>query len=251
LKHITLAAALLLPILSFAWGAEGHKITADIAQKNLRPGIEATVMTYLDTCSFEEASVWMDDVRGNHSYDYMKTWHYVNIEKDSVYKKSATGDVVSVLDSVIAELKNYKLLTKEAVARDIKIVFHLCGDLAQPLHTGYATDKGGNNIKLTLNGKNTNLHRVWDTDIIVEEKITTDVCTTELAKWGKRQCKKVRRINPKLWMYDSRTYLAQAYDYQGTEITTAYLEKNKPVVIQQLIKGGLRIAEVLNTVFGK
>lgn len=36
----------------------------DVTKKN--------VMTYLDGMTIEEAANWMDNIKGDHSYDYMK-----------------------------------------------------------------------------------------------------------------------------------------------------------------------------------
>lgn len=240
---------LLAPFYCFAWGAEGHKMVAEIAKQKLNPGVEALVQQYLDTTSFEQAAVWMDEMRSNHSYDYMKTWHYVNIEKGGTYAANPQGDVVSELQKVIGELKNYKLLQKEAVKTDLLILFHLCGDIAQPLHTGYGSDKGGNDIKLTLNGKNTNLHHIWDTDIIQTEMITEADCLKQIKKWKASKVASVQTIDVMAWMNDSRSFLPAVYNYKTTEISKSYLKTSKPIVTQQLSKGGLRLAAVLNMVF--
>ena len=61
------------------------------------------------------------------------------------------------------------------------IIFHLIGDMHQPLHTGYPEDKGGNTIQLTFKGGGTNLHHLWDSDLIEAEDITTEKCL-ELGK---------------------------------------------------------------------
>lgn len=249
-KHPFILLSLLAPFYCLAWGAEGHKMVAEIAKQELKPGIETLVQQYLDTTSFEQAAVWMDEVRSNHSYDYMKTWHYVNIEKGGVYAENPQGDVVSELNKVIAELKNYKLLQKEAIKTDLLILFHLCGDIAQPLHAGYGSDKGGNDIKLTLNGKNTNLHHIWDTDIIVNDSITVPGCMKMIKGWKKGKINSIRKIDVMAWMNDSRALLPNIYDYTDTAISQTYLDSKKTLVEQQLAKGGLRLAAVLNMIFG-
>ena len=115
--------------------------------------VKKKVQKYLGTTSFEDAAVWMDVMRSNHDFDYMKPWHYLNMEKDATYSKAANGDVLSELDLVIAELKNYKTMKTEDVNKDLKILFHLCGDFTMPLHVGYGSDKGGNDIKIAYKNK--------------------------------------------------------------------------------------------------
>ena len=60
---------------SFGWGHQGHCIVADIAQSQMNKNVIDSVNKYLGTMTFEQASNWMDDVRSNHAYDFMKTWH--------------------------------------------------------------------------------------------------------------------------------------------------------------------------------
>ena len=40
------------------------------------------------------------------------------------------------------------------------------GDLHQPLHAGRAEDRGGNDIQVQWFGEGSNLHRVWDSDML-------------------------------------------------------------------------------------
>jgi hypothetical protein len=248
-KLLFFALFLALPFHSFAWGAEGHKMVATIAKKKLNAGVEAKVQQYLDTITFEKAAVWMDEIRSNHAYDYMKTWHYVNIEKGGSYVKSPTGDVVSELNRVIAELRKYKTMNAEEVKLDLLVLFHLCGDIVQPLHVGYGIDKGGNDVKFTLNGKQTSLHHIWDTDIIRDEKITLDDCLIVANKWSAAQTATITKIDAMTWMNDSRSFIPQVYNFKNGKLPSNYMKKNKSIVEKQIAKGGLRLAAVLNEIF--
>ncbi len=40
------------------------------------------------------------------------------------------------------------------------------GDLHQPLHASDNHDRGGNEVRVVLNGEYKNLHAVWDTDVV-------------------------------------------------------------------------------------
>ena len=39
-------------------------------------------------------------------------------------------------------------------------------DVHQPLHAGYADDRGGNKYHVRVFGRGTNLHALWDTGLI-------------------------------------------------------------------------------------
>lgn len=238
------------PILTFAWGAEGHQIVAQIAKANIKSKVLKKVTSYLGETTFEKAATWMDDIKSDKSLDYMKQWHYVNIEKDATYVKAPDGDIITELDVVIAELKNYKTMKTEDVAKDIKILFHLCGDITQPMHAGYGSDKGGNDVKVKYNDKDFNLHRIWDTDIIRANKITTESCLETAKKLKLTKSLKPKTIDPIAWMNDSRALLSKAYEVKDNTITLEYMTTNKEIVEKQLLKGGYRLAKILTTIFG-
>ncbi|KAA8544990.1 hypothetical protein F0562_019793 [Nyssa sinensis] len=44
---------------------------------------------------------------------------------------------------------------------------HFMGDIHQPLHVGFTSDEGGNTIDLRWFGHKSNLHHVWDREIIL------------------------------------------------------------------------------------
>ncbi len=196
-----------------------------------------------------DASVWMDSMRSDHSYNYMSPWHYVDIDSGATYSETPKGDIVSELNLVIKELRNYKNMSADEVNKDLKILFHLCGDITQPLHAGYGSDKGGNTVKVTYHGKQTNLHHVWDSDIINSEDITTGKCVDIIATWTPEKKKEIEKIDVMQWMNDSRSYLPLVYNYGNTDITPAYIDANTTVIEKQICKGGLRLAAVLNDIF--
>ncbi len=240
----------LTPKLILAWGAEGHQIVAKIAKANIKGKVLKKVSSSLGDMSFEKAATWMDDIKSDRSLDYMKPWHYVNIEKDATYVKAKDGDIISELDVVIAELKNYKTMKAEDVAKNIKILFHLCGDIAQPLHAGYGSDKGGNDVKVKYNDKDFNLHRIWDTDIIRANSISTESCLATAKRLKLKKTLKPKAIDPVAWMNDSRALLPKAYEVKDNTITPEYMSTNKETVEKQLLKGGFYLAKVLNSIFG-
>jgi hypothetical protein len=248
-KIYFLLAFLLTPLVFYAWGKEGHMIVAEIAKSKLKKGVAEKVQEYFGATTFEEAAVWMDEVKSDHTLDYMKVWHFVNIEENETYKKSEDGDLVSELKLVITELKKYKSMDKEEVSKDLKILFHLCGDITQPMHTGYGSDRGGNDVKLKYHDTRTNLHHVWDTDIIAGGNITLDSCLQIASKWTEKEKSTCNKINVLEWMQDSRNSLFTAYNIKNKTITDEYILINKKIVANQLIKGGYRLAAVLNDIF--
>jgi hypothetical protein len=248
---IVLAASLyLIPTNTFAWGAKGHALMAEIAFHFLDDSTKIKVKKYLGNLSIEEAANWMDNNRSNSYFDYMKTWHYLDMDKGEHYTPSAERNILTILFSAINDLKKINTLKKKDIKRDILLIFHLVGDLHQPLHTGYAIDKGGNTINVKSQNFSSNLHSAWDSQIIETEGITLDKClqlydsTYTIAKKDS-----VQKINVLDWMYQSRSLLDTVYDYKNGVLDQAYIQRSVVIIENQLIKAGLRLASILKEIF--
>lgn len=105
---------LYIPLKSNAWGAEGHKMTASIAYQFLDKSVKDSVDKYLAGTSIEEASVWMDVIRSDHSFDYMKPMHYVNVEKGEQYKQATGDNIINEITDVAKRFSDHSRRTKKA-----------------------------------------------------------------------------------------------------------------------------------------
>lgn len=253
MKNIFVCLFLFFFILNgYSWGERGHKIVAAIAKKCLPKQVLDSVQFYLGDMSFNEASVWMDVVRKEPAYDYLKPWHYINVDKDKTYVAVEEPNVVNQLEVAIATLKiKGAERTKEKISFALKVIFHLVGDLHQPLHNGYGEDKGGNKITVIFNGKESNLHKVWDTDMIEDLSITTKKCLKHINKFSDKEKSDIQNINVEKWMNESRDLLNNVYEFENGKITRDYEKKAEPIIKQQLSKAGIRLAAILFTNFSR
>ncbi len=233
----------------FAWGAVGHHLVAEIAFKYLDESTQKKVKHYLNKMSIDDAATWMDDMRSDDYYNYMKTWHYINLKKDSVYKPVTEGNTITVLNSILAAMKHKEKLKESQIKNYIVMAFHLVGDLHQPLHNGYPEDRGGNSVNIDAPGYSGNLHSFWDSEIIDQKKITIDSCTKFYASYTPEEIVKIQRIDLVSWMYDARSYLPQAYNMKDSKVNQSYIDQNAVVVEKQLLLGGLRLASFLKEIF--
>lgn len=158
-----------LPKTTFASGKNGHDIISQIAFRLLADSTKQKVLKALRGLTFEEAGMWMDDMRSYTTFDYMKPWHYINIEKGAIYDPSSKDNIIWELQRSIIALKNSRMYA-DSIKNNLCILFHLMGDLHQPLHVGYGIDRGGNTISITFAGEQTNLHRLWDSQITKKPK---------------------------------------------------------------------------------
>ncbi len=234
----------------FAWGPDGHKITGAIAQHLLDQRTKDSVKIYLGKATLEDVSTWMDEIKSDSKYDALKPLHYINMERGEVYvAKPDDKDIVAEINKVVDELKNRSKYSREEIEMDLKILTHLLGDIHQPLHVGFSSDQGGNMIQVQFMHRNSNLHRVWDSDIIEQFNVTTKDCLKQLSKYPKEDVEKLGKTDVVGWMKESRTHLKQAYEVNHAQIDYDYAYKNKGVIEKQLILGGIRLAHLLETIF--
>lgn len=180
----------------------------------------------------------------------MRTWHYLDIDKGLVYTPSTERNILTVLHSAITDLKQYKTLKRKEIKRDILLIFHLIGDLHQPLHTGYAIDKGGNTIQVTSPYVGGNLHSVWDTQIIEYKNITLDSCMQTYNTLDIAEIVEIKKINELKWMYQSRSLLDTVYSFENNFLDKSYIDSNADIIKKQLVMAGLRLASIFSSVFG-
>jgi hypothetical protein len=235
---------------SMAWGKKGHELVAEVAFHYLDDHTKEMVKKYLGKYSIEEASTWMDESRSNSFYDYMRTWHYLDVEKGQEFKPSGEHNIITVLNSAIAGLKKYEASKKKDIQYDLLLLFHLVGDLHQPLHVGYPGDKGGNDIQIRSTKFSDNLHASWDTDIIDAAGITLDSCLKEYDSYSATEIQNIKKINLMNWMKDSRSYLDTVYNFKDNYLDKAYIDNASVIVKKQILIGGLRLASILQEVFG-
>ncbi len=255
MKKVILALCLAIsllatPHISFAWGAKGHQLVAEIAYHYLDVATREALMHYLKKTTIEDAATWMDENRSNSFYNYMRPWHYIDIEKDSLYDvKTTERNMITVLNSAIYALKHREDLSDKKIKEHLFYIFHLVGDLHQPLHTGYPNDRGGNDIIISGPNYGGNLHSFWDTEMIEAQKVTLDDCIKMQDSFSSDEIKKFQKISIMKWMYESRSLLDNVYNFKNGKVDKAYVDTNIVVVKKQLFIGGLRLAIILQDIF--
>lgn len=237
---------------AFGWGATGHRAVGYVAEQHLSKKARLAIEKILRGQSLAMAGTWMDDIKSDSLYDNTHDWHWVTIQTGETYEKSVKnpkGDLVMTLERLIAELKSKKLSSKQE-AEHLKMIVHLIGDIHQPLHVGFGTDQGGNQVKLTWFGTNSNLHRVWDSDMIDGSKLSY----TELANaWPKADATRVKTLQQasvRDMAKEAMTFRKQVYAYGDGKLGYDYNYQNFNTVLEQIQKAGIRLAGVLNQIYG-
>ena len=160
---------LAMPVPVNAWGQAGHRLAANLAFEQLTPQARASVerlLTLEPGATLASISTWADETRSPST----AAWHYVNIPRDAGCHYEEARDCPGGQCVVAAIERQRRVLVSGASdvekLRALKYLAHLVPDVHQPLHAGYADDRGGNKFQLQAFGRGTNLHAVWDTGLI-------------------------------------------------------------------------------------
>lgn len=245
-----LAALFVFPSKTSAWGKKGHALVAEVAFNYLNNDTKKMVLGYLDGMTIEDAANWMDAIKDDKSYDYMKPYHYANIDKDQEVIETSGSNIIYILNQTIKELQNNKNLSKQEIKTKILIVFHLVGDLHQPLHVGYGSDKGGNTVQINYKGQGSNLHAFWDSGIISDQNIGLEDCLNA-NKFSTSEMNNLQKIDVLSWSKESRNLLDTVYNTGGAKIKQDYVIASSKIIESQIQKAGIRLASILEEAFQK
>ena len=246
-----LAYFILILTVVFPWGKTGHRATGEIAESYLTDSTRQEINKILKDPSLAVASTWADEMRSNPDFRKYSTWHYVNMPHDVRYidsKKSSKGDVVQAIKICKNKLKDSNT-TNEDKAFYLKFLVHLIGDIHQPLHVGRAEDRGGNDIRVKWFGKDTNLHRVWDTHIIDDFQMSYTELATHLQ--NNFDSLDIKLMTEDEWIDESQQIVNKVYSQVSNEDNLGYdyIYNNFELVKLQLFTAGLRLASTLNEIF--
>lgn len=247
-KILTLLILTITTNAANAWGEKGHAMVAQVAFSYLDENTKNNVRAYLDGMSIEDAANWMDHIKSDKTKHFMKPFHYANFEKGEKVHDREGANIVYVLNNTILELSSKDKLSREEIKEKILFLFHLVGDLHQPLHVGYGHDKGGNTVQLHFRGQGTNLHSFWDSGIIWSQNITLADCLNAKT-YTPEELKQVKQINVVAWAEEARSLLSQVYYYGSAKVKDDYAVASSKIVEAQIQKAGIRLASVLQLLF--
>lgn len=253
-KLLLSALCLLLATGAFAWGQKGHDVTAYIAECHLTKKAAKAVDRILKGHSPVYYANWMDNASNTPAYAYSKTWHYLNVDEGQTLEtmpKNPSGDVLKALTELILKLEQGGLSADEEEIA-LRMVIHLVGDLHCPMHAGRLSDRGGNRHPVLWFGRETNLHSVWDSSLIESaHKWSYTEWQVQIDRLSDAEIAEVQAGSLTDWMRETVAICKGVYDGapEGAKLSYDYVSANAPLVEQQLLRAGLRLAHVLNTIY--
>ena len=239
------------PLVVRVWYDLGHRIVAHLAEDRLTPHASAAVRDLLAGQVLGEASVWADRIRGARRDT--SPLHYVNIPiAATVYEsqRDCPGGrcIIAACDSFARVLADARAGRAER-AEALRFLLHLIGDLHQPLHVANNEDRGGNQTQVRLGPQGTNLHDVWDGQLVESRRLGE-------GEYLERLRHQMRSLD--LGSFERGTLIdwameghvvAQRLAYApltGRRIDEPYIAAGLEASDLALIKAGVRLAAVLN-----
>ncbi|KAK5053991.1 hypothetical protein LTR84_001953 [Exophiala bonariae] len=230
--------------VAFAWGGFGHQTIAWIAQSYLLPATETAIRDALDSQLVDymaNASTWADSYRYTESGKFSRPFHYIDANDDppttcSVdYERDCGDDGCSVsaivnYTSILSDSDSSPPLRKDAA----RFLIHFIGDLHQPLHDE-ALEGGGNGINVTYDGDETNLHHIWDTEIV--EQLAAGASAEAFAK------NLTVSIKAGEFDWDSTTWVKGASLNMTLATVMTWAREANGYVCTEVLKGGVDAVE--------
>jgi hypothetical protein len=259
-KRISLALIVFLLSLSLwaaggipPWSKTGHRVVGEVAQKHLTRKAWKAISDLLDGETLAEVSNYGDAIKSDRAYSRFSPWHYVNFPADKAYTEvtpSPEGDVVQGIEKCIAILKDPQASRQEQVFH-LKMLVHFIGDLHQPMHVGRAEDRGGNDIQLQWFGKGSNLHRVWDSNMIDDYGMSYTELARTLPRWSREKIQRIQQGSVYEWVEEIQEITNRVYASVevGEKLSYRYSYVWWDTVEEQLLTGGVRLAAVLNEIY--
>lgn len=235
----------------FAWGANGHRITAKIGEDNLTSVAAERLKDIVGDQSLALMATWPDFVRSFSEYDCFKPWHFLTVDDgtsiddarsvrpnrsgscdmDSFNALGMPANVVDaityfsdILDGDAQKAADFAQMLKVNGAAPyngsieqtaLALVVHLVGDVHQPLHVGKGPDRGGNTITVDWFGENMKLHEVWDEALIERQELSY----TEFAAFLEQRFGTTDMGDygdgSQSWAQESVGYRGAVYDFGG------------------------------------
>ena len=259
MKKLLLAIAAFCTLqYCFAYGTTGHRVVAEIAQRHLSKHARKELWKLIGNQQLAYWANWPDFIKSDTTGKWKNTsrWHYVDLPGGlskalfvSDLKALRGENLYTQIPAMEAQLRD-KFLPLEQRQVALRFLVHLLGDLHQPLHVGRDEDQGGNKIKVTWFGKPTNLHAVWDESLVDFQQYSYTEYATVLDVVDKNQ-EKIWVDSPmEDWFYESHLLSDKVYEKtpDGSKLSYSYNYIFAHDLNEELVKGGLRLAKILNEV---
>jgi hypothetical protein len=254
-------ALLALSPAAAAWGRLGHRLVGDLATAELTPAARAEVSRLLagePEPTLAGVSTWPDEIRDTDPTRYKATarWHYANLADHGCAYESTRDcpdgacvvGAIAAQTAILADRKRPLAERRDA----LKFVVHFVGDIHQPLHGGYARDKGGNTYQVQYDGKGDNLHWLWDSLMLDKLGQPAYLARLQALELAVARPKQVLPPDAAGWAREScAIVLRDGFYPDGHSVGADYAARWRPLAEERLRVAGSRLATLLNAALAR
>ncbi|KAJ3693665.1 hypothetical protein LUZ60_009145 [Juncus effusus] len=282
---VVIVLVLVCAPVAMCWSKEGHMMTCKIAQDLLEPEADEAVRNLLPDYAQGDLSslcVWADQIRHWYKYRWTSPLHFIDTpdqscsflySRDCHDPKGAKGMCVAgAVSNFTSQLLHYKHGTSDRrynLTEALLFLSHFMGDVHQPMHVGFTSDEGGNTIQLRWYRHKSNLHHVWDREIILtamkdyyandmdtfrkelEHNYTAGAWSNDVSTWA--DCDDL--LSCATTYATESINLACKWGYNGVSdgdtLSDEYFDSRFGIVAKRIAQGGVRLAMFLNSIFGQ
>ncbi len=287
--------SLFFSLESAAFGNVGHQAICQLSFNHLSQSTQTKVSTLLSqiptkhqqlvnrynhlpknsNITFATACTWADAIKADKRYNKFKPWHYVNVARSTI-KVTAQVTAATCRTNCLPRAITYHLQQLQSATNTwqklqaLMFLGHWLGDIHQPLHVSFTSDRGGNKTRVkSKNSRCRNLHALWDNCFFKNsKKYKADLRKKLERRWRLSDAISHKAINTWQWATESLTLVrTPAFNYcqlrdsqrqnsnnknECSEITpqplvlaSNYHQHFMPVAEQQLLKAALRLTQLL------
>jgi nuclease S1 len=257
---VTLVLILLTATDLWAWGTDGHRAVARVADARLSDKARAAVQALIGPETIVDVATWADEVRGT-THPATFNWHFTDVPVNArrfdrardcqidPEKGDCSVAALERLSAVLRDTSRPELERREA----LKFIVHIVGDIHQPLHSAERDhDEGGNLVNVTLNGETVNLHQVWDRRLIALSQETDTTLARHAEDWLSSQNERaVARGSFIDWTLEGHD-ISRDIVYRHADdhvIDAAERREGIRIIRKRIARAGVRLASVLNSAF--
>jgi nuclease S1 len=257
-----LSVALMLPLwqTAHAWSAKGHRIVAELAERQLTPRTRAAIRDLLDdepTPHIAAIAAWADQVRDLPTYRKTARLHFINFNRADPCHYTAERDCPDG-QCIVAAIAHYRQILRNPAASPkarreaLKFVVHFVSDIHQPLHSAFGDDRGANTFQVRFGFQGMNLHALFDRVLLDSRPFMAgeyaDFLQRDLPEPGR-----IRGRNPAIDWAESACRLVETERIYppNRRLDESYILRMRPVAERQIQLAAVRLAAVLNADLGQ
>ena len=236
------------------WGVTGHRVIGEVAAQHISKKTAKTIDDLLEGVSLAYVSVFADDIKSDDRYQAYYSWHFANMNLNETYAsslKNPKGDIVQAIETCVKKLRS-KATPRDEKQFYLKLLIHFVGDLHQPMHLAKKEDKGGNKVKIRWFGKSSNLHRLWDSDMINSSRFSYTELAQNLPSVPPKALAQIKSSPLSFWVSETHELTKKVYRElpDKPNLGYKYQYENFDLLRLQLLRAGVRLASLLDAIFG-